>query len=50
MSDPDDFDTTIGRRLPREDVDALRQITWRDTELGQFEEEAVKEAGKRTAI
>ena len=43
----DDFDSTIGRRISADELDALRQITWRDTELGQFEEEAVKDLGKQ---
>jgi hypothetical protein len=43
-----DDDSTIGRRLTPQEVDALRQITWRDTELGDFEEEAVIDLGKHT--
>lgn len=38
----------IEQRLSREERDSLRQITWRDTELGEFEEEAVKDLGRHT--
>jgi hypothetical protein len=44
----DCFDSTIGARLTREQLDELRQVSWRESELAEFNEDDVKDLGKHT--